>query len=506
MALTLDPRKLEGVSSNHASHSNRIHPAVEEEEGNGSLGRRVLYDPIQKVATVVNSALDEVAHTINQSFEPVKQKGEEAISYAEKFLNSTNYEVTFTKTDFFWTCISIASFLFDMGSDISTACFLYWDHDTKWWFSLTVAFIVVPNVFINCFSLYWFWNDSQGDPEVSTARNFNIKKRVFSKTYWILRVCLHCIFFGPVVRYIDILYYGAKWQTQSKSQTHNNPIHGPYCEDKHKKNKDVDYSYLLVKEQRDSAMLDFIHSMIQDAPQLILQVYILAYRPTLQVKPANPTPRISDIHVSTALVQAISAVFSLISMSWSVTSYIAALRVYCTDKPNMSMGAMILMFLWRTFTIAARIIVFALFATVHSAILLYAALGHWVLMVFWIFLQKTQFCNEHSERSIKEFLYNMVVGGIYIFTFLNVKETPSRYKMTLYYMIQLAEDVALGVLWFIDKETQALTLWYHIPALPAIYGSFFLGIFFMCLYYKFAHPTKGRDVLNSEESKASFLN
>lgn len=54
----------------------------------------------------------------------------------------------------------MAGLLFDHGSDIATAYVLYWDDlDSKWWFWLTVILIVVPTVFINAFSLYWYTLD-----------------------------------------------------------------------------------------------------------------------------------------------------------------------------------------------------------------------------------------------------------------------------------------------------------------------------------------------------------
>lgn len=43
--------------------------------------------------------------------------------------------------------------------------------------------------------------------------------------------------------------------------------------------KQVEYYNLLLHEERDIAILELMHSFMQDAPQLILQLYILAKRP-----------------------------------------------------------------------------------------------------------------------------------------------------------------------------------------------------------------------------------
>ena len=47
--------------------------------------------------------------------------------------------------------------LVDHGTDIAAAYVLWDEPDSKWWFWLTVVLIVVPTVFINAFSLYWYY-------------------------------------------------------------------------------------------------------------------------------------------------------------------------------------------------------------------------------------------------------------------------------------------------------------------------------------------------------------
>ena len=41
----------------------------------------------------------------------------------------------------------------------------------------------------------------------------------------------------------------------------------------------MDYFNLLLHAERDASMLNLMQSFIQDAPQLVLQIYILAVRP-----------------------------------------------------------------------------------------------------------------------------------------------------------------------------------------------------------------------------------
>ena len=80
-------------------------------------------------------------------------------------------------------------------------------------------------------------------------------------------------------RYIDLLYYGIK---SRKSRLQRINVQGPYCpwpRQQAEMKKQVDYYNLLLHEERDISILDLMHSFMQDAPQLILQIYILARRP-----------------------------------------------------------------------------------------------------------------------------------------------------------------------------------------------------------------------------------
>uniref|UniRef100_A0A4W6G011 XK-related protein n=1 Tax=Lates calcarifer TaxID=8187 RepID=A0A4W6G011_LATCA len=91
---------------------------------------------------------------------------------------------------------------------------------------------------------------------------------------------------------------------------------------------------------------------------------------------------------------------------------------------------------------------------------LYYLLSFRCVMTFWIIQGETDFCMSKWE----EIIYNMVVGIIYIFCWFNVKEGPSRFRMTVYYSVTLAENVALTA------------------------ACFALGTFFMLVYYCWLHP------------------
>ena len=94
----------------------------------------------------------------------------------------------------------------------------------------------------------------------------------------------HILLVGPCFRFIHILFCGYKEYTNKTEITPEAQAVGPYCY--HPKlsklytlNKTGNRFYLLRKYyERDSAYLGLIEAFIQDGPQLILQLYILAVR------------------------------------------------------------------------------------------------------------------------------------------------------------------------------------------------------------------------------------
>lgn len=76
-------------------------------------------------------------------------------------------------------------------------------------------------------------------------------------------------------RYIDLLYYGIQSSKSRKRRVVD--IQEPKQEEELK--EQVNYYNMLLHEERDISILELMHSFMQDAPQLALQIYILAKRP-----------------------------------------------------------------------------------------------------------------------------------------------------------------------------------------------------------------------------------
>lgn len=182
-----------------------------------------------------------------------------------------------------------------------------------------------------------------------------------------------------------------------------------------------------------------------------------------------------------------TAAASLVSLAWALASYQKALRDSRDDKKPISYMAVVIQFCWHFFTIAARVITFALFASVFQLYFGIFIVLHWCIMTFWIVHCETEFCITKWE----EIVFDMVVGIIYIFSWFNVKEGRTRCRLFIYYFVILLENTALSALWYLYKAPQIADA-FAIPALCVVFSSFLTGVVFMLMYYAFFHPNGPR--------------
>lgn len=109
-------------------------------------------------------------------------------------------------------------------------------------------------------------------------------------------------------------------------------------------------------------------------------------------------------------------------------------------------------------------------------------------MSAWLLVQGTQACRSRVE----EFFFDLVLGAIYIFSFFNVKDEPTRNKYILFYSFCFVENTCLITFWFLYANSNlgiGETHWYWIPGMVGHYVMFFSGIFFMVTYYVCFHPS-----------------
>ncbi|KFM62542.1 XK-related protein 6, partial [Stegodyphus mimosarum] len=335
---------------------------------------------------------------------------------------------------------AICCFLFDLSFDILLAVLHYYGGN-MWYFGLTVCFIAVPSFTTTAFSLQWYISDSlkKDAAPVSTKQ-------------WIVRGVFLTLQLGPILRYLDALYYGLKSVG--------------------KRRQEQKYLTDMINEAADAGILRLFECFLEDIPQLLLQLYIFA-------RSEIETPEFYD---TTELLQLFTMFVSVIAMASSLAAFERANRKSLKHKKNMSICSTIVVALWRFFEITARVLALGLFASLFLTYFFIAIALHYGIMFTWIRFMKTDFC--HNKCG--EFLYNLVLAIVYMFSFFSAKDGTSRHRVTFFYVLMFLENTSLMSIWFVYCPVHAR---YRYPAMLIHFISFLLGLAFMLLYYLLLHPT-----------------
>ncbi|XP_024056576.1 XK-related protein 4 [Terrapene carolina triunguis] len=410
--------------------------------------------------------------------------------------------------DCLWILAALAVYFADVGTDIWLAVDYYLRGD-RWFFGLTLFFVLLGSLSVQVFSFRWFVHDfstedsaaaaaatghcpaaeskllvssgsAAGDMDAprpctpqrqasnasksnaTTATNSSNssstsggragKSRSASCAFciWLLQSLIHILQLGQIWRYFHTIYLGIRSRQSGENDRWR-------------------FYWKMVYEYADVSMLHLLATFLESAPQLVLQLCIVVRTHTLQA------------------LQGLTAAASLVSLAWALASYQKALRDSRDDKKPISYMAVIIQFCWHFFTIAARVITFALFASVFQLYFGIFIVLHWCIMTFWIVHCETEFCITKWE----EIVFDMVVGIIYIFSWFNVKEGRTRCRLFIYYFVILLENTALSALWYLYKAP-LISDAFAIPALCVVFSSFLTGIVFMLMYYAFFHPNGPR--------------
>uniref|UniRef100_A0A8C3W8E0 XK-related protein n=1 Tax=Catagonus wagneri TaxID=51154 RepID=A0A8C3W8E0_9CETA len=406
--------------------------------------------------------------------------------------------------DCLWILAAVAVYFADVGTDIWLAVD-YYLRGQRWWFGLTLFFVVLGSLSVQVFSFRWFVHDfstedsataaaaasscpqpgaecktvvssgsaaAEGEARPSTpqrqasnASKSNIaaasssgatraggKPRSASCSFciWLLQSLIHILQLGQIWRYFHTIYLGIRSRQSGENDRWR-------------------FYWKMVYEYADVSMLHLLATFLESAPQLVLQLCIVVQTHSLQA------------------LQGFTAAASLVSLAWALASYQKALRDSRDDKKPIGYMAVVIQFCWHFFTIAARVITFALFASVFQLYFGIFIVLHWCIMTFWIVHCETEFCISKWE----EIVFDMVVGIIYIFSWFNVKEGRTRCRLSIYYLVILLENTALSALWYLYKAPQIADA-FAIPALCVVFSSFLTGVVFMLMYYAFFHPNGPR--------------
>ncbi|XP_014670829.1 PREDICTED: XK-related protein 4-like [Priapulus caudatus] len=356
------------------------------------------------------------------------------------------------EVDWWWLAailVSIGSYVFDVATDLVVAALLYQKEQYNW-FALTLAFVVGASLVMSAFTVRWYLLDAkQTDKPIPPWK-------------WAARIVLIILQMGPILRYIDTFYYGLKVIRKSEPQQKRY------------------YYHLMMYEDVDSNMLRLIEAFIESAPQLVLQLYIIA------VETAEKSSEINLTYI--IIIQLVSCCFSLVNLSWAIAAYHRSLRISLRDKENMSLFATVLYFFWQLFVIGVRVLAMAVFASHFPHLLFAVAAAHWALMFCWIWLQQTTFCGEQGGWD--ERLFGAVAAWVHLFCFLNVTEGRTRSRYFMYYCIVYVENAMMVLVWFFTVGDNAD--WYRWHCVCFVLAGFWLGIGFMLVYYWFFHPNQSQ--------------
>ncbi|XP_028266731.1 XK-related protein 7 [Parambassis ranga] len=391
-------------------------------------------------------------------------------------------EQRYSLQDCCWTLCALLVFFSDGASDLWLAADYYLRRD-YWFFALTLVFVIVPSVVVQVLSFRWFAYDFAETVESGTAaaavvaasgaeeRDFSTKdsgERGAGRTaaagvlpgpgtgggargccrafMWLFQAIIHIFQLAQVWRYVHALYLGVQ------SRWHGDP------ERRH-------YYWRMMFESADISMLRLLESFLKSAPQLVLQLSIM-----IQASQVLP-------------LQGLSASASLISLAWMISSYQKVLRDSRDDKLPMTYKAVIVQILWHLFTIGARTLAFALFASVFQLYFGIFIVAHWCIMTFWIIQGETDFCMSKWE----EIIYNMMVGIVYVFCWFSVREGRTRCRMLIYSLTVFIENVALTTAWYLYRGPRSSDF-YAVIMVCVVASSYALGTFFMFVYYCLLHP------------------
>ncbi|XP_010887802.1 XK-related protein 5a isoform X1 [Esox lucius] len=219
-----------------------------------------------------------------------------------------------------------------------------------------------------------------------------------------------------------------------------------------------------VMQQADVSALRLLEALVLTLPQTLLQTYILA---------------VTDVELDSPV--AACAGLCLLSLSWALVLFS---RACCLIRPGhlaMPPAALMCQLLWRAGMLGARVVSLMSFARYFHWWTCGVAGFHWLTASFWLVAQQPDICTGPWRWR----LFNAAVGLVHIFLFLNVKDSPSRYRMAGFYVAMLLENAALLV---VASDFLSEKSWGSITLPSAVLFSFLFGTISLVVYYRFLHP------------------
>ncbi|XP_062303425.1 XK-related protein 5-like [Osmerus eperlanus] len=219
-----------------------------------------------------------------------------------------------------------------------------------------------------------------------------------------------------------------------------------------------------IMQQADVSALRLLEALVVTLPQTVLQTYVLI---CTDIGLFSPVP--------------VCFVVCLLSLSWALVLYARACYLIRPGHLPMTPAAMSCRLLWRVSMIGARLATLMLFTRLFRSWVLGVIGLHWMGATFWLVSQQTDII-----RTVPRWrLFNVVLGAIHIFLFLNVKDGPSRYRMAGFYLAMFVEN---ALLLLAGSDFFSVATWDSMGIPAAVFCSFLIGVIALVLYYRFLHP------------------
>ncbi|KAM4041859.1 XK-related protein 5 [Anomaloglossus baeobatrachus] len=235
----------------------------------------------------------------------------------------------------------------------------------------------------------------------------------------------------------------------------------------------------LVMKQGDLSLLRLIEVLLQALPQLLLQTYIYM---TLD-------------HTDGYAV--CCALLCLLSLSWALVSFSHFLCLLRPGHLCLPWASVLCQLLWRMGMIGTRVMALIVFARVYHFWVFAIGGAHWLVMSFWLVAQQTDVISTPCYWR----LFNILLGAVYTFCFINVRDGPSRYRVAIFYVIMLLENCILLLLATHFLQGAA---WSSVKLSVAVLSGFLIGCAALIIYYTLLHP-KSTEISQSFKKSGSGL-
>ncbi len=337
--------------------------------------------------------------------------------------------------------------LFDMGSDIILAVDYYKTGQDWWWFTLTLTFFLLPVVVLALIGVGALLTQSV-DPDVLKA--------------WKVFECM--VESGPQL--ILQLYIMALSDTNSVTQ----------------------------EDETNSTVV------LNTTTELYLSTYeTTTFNSSMNVTEQPSFPSSNDDISITLILQIITVITSLLSISWGATSFKAEdeeTSVACVDPFEPTDYVMDLV--WNILCISARILALSLFATVYRYWFAGIVTVH-IIIIFSVMLYNMVKQLEEAVEGMIFIIFSLGLSMGYLFNILIVSydrllsSAFQTYRFYLcYWIVLMTETTILISIWY--AENQDNDLWYRDVAIAFVIPAYFISVAIKTFHVSTLQQNKGKPI------------